>query len=139
MDRKVEELVALARQRASAADFGPESEALNRKILDTLPTDVGSMTRLAKCLEMRDEPFEAQVLYATVLQVDPENRIALNHLVREHVATATPPRRRRGSAANASGGAFTHDEAFPLVAGIIDRLFRAAPAGVLWSAIRHPP
>jgi hypothetical protein len=91
MDSRIAELVSQARERAMQADFGPEAEALNRAILEQLRDDIGSKTRLAKCLLERGQRDEARALYEAVIALNPENHIAVNGLAAMRAFDAPPP------------------------------------------------
>jgi hypothetical protein len=77
---EIEELRATAAALASDRDFGDRSEQVNRRILELIPDDVASMTRLAKCLMVRDTKDEAKAIYERVLEIDASNTIARNAL-----------------------------------------------------------
>ena len=80
MSSEAGDLRARAESLALTGDFGAESEQINRQILGLVPNDIRSMTRLAKCLRLRDAKAEAEALYRNVLKIDAENLVARNAL-----------------------------------------------------------
>lgn len=97
MSNEVNELIAQAATLALASDFGGESEQINRRILDLAPSDIGSKTRLAKCLLARGDLIQAEAIYQDVLEIDAENTIARNGLnaLRAKKADSGPDAARR--------------------------------------------
>ena len=91
MDEKRGDLVAQAVLRATQQDFGPEAEQLNRAILELTPLDIAARNRLAQCLVARGARAEAAAVCESVLESDPENRIARRRLDDLRGARPAPP------------------------------------------------
>lgn len=75
MQRQADEL-------ASQDDWGPETEQINRRLVELDPARTVAYTRLAKCLRERGDPEPAETLYRRVLELEPDNRSAANNLKR---------------------------------------------------------
>ena len=69
-----------ARELAVAQNFGAEALDLNRQLVSANPGDLGSRTRLARCLLEAGQVGEAETEYREVLRLDPKSRIAANGL-----------------------------------------------------------
>ncbi|MHB8509209.1 MAG: tetratricopeptide repeat protein [Candidatus Dormibacteria bacterium] len=80
MSTEAGDLIARAERLAVTGDFGPVAEQINRQILGLVPNEIRSMTRLAKCLRLREAKVEAEALYRNVLEIDAENLVARNAL-----------------------------------------------------------
>jgi tetratricopeptide (TPR) repeat protein len=65
---------------ATTGDWGPEAEALNRRLLELDPHRKVAMTRLARCFRERGDLEAAEALYGELIAIDPTNTIAFNFL-----------------------------------------------------------
>jgi hypothetical protein len=82
---------------ATAKDFGPDAERINREILTLDPKDVQAMNRLARCLEERGAKGEAIATFEDVLALDPGNQVAVGGLIRlRPKVLAVEPHPRKG-------------------------------------------
>ncbi|MEA2615812.1 MAG: hypothetical protein QOE72_1595 [Chloroflexota bacterium] len=83
-------LIAAAEDHARRGLWDSEAEHLNRRIIAIEPHNAAAHTRLAKAFNERGDLAEARAIYEHVLEFDPSNRIALNHvggLARDPAAT----------------------------------------------------
>jgi hypothetical protein len=80
VDGRLGALIEQAERRAKQQDFGPEAEQINRDIMELTPRDTAALNRLARCLFERGAEDEAELVFESVLQIDPENRTARRRL-----------------------------------------------------------
>ena len=125
MDGRLASLVGQAERRAKQQVFGPEAEQMNRDILELTPRDTAALNRLARCLFERGAEDDAEMVFESVLQIDPENRTARRRLdeIRRGVAPGDLPTR------GASG--VKPPYSVPVRPGEIDPTSESAAAGVI--------
>lgn len=77
---KLQKLVDLARKMALRNVWGEKSYKVNMAILKMDPHNGAACTRLAKYYKLVDNISEAKNMYLKALEIDPENRGAINNL-----------------------------------------------------------
>ncbi|MDF2989136.1 MAG: hypothetical protein K0R50_4646 [Eubacterium sp.] len=80
MKISLKELMDKAGQMALANEWGDKAYKINNAILKLDKDNCAAYTRLAKYYKLNNNISEAKVIYLKVLEIDPENRGAINNL-----------------------------------------------------------
>lgn len=76
----LEQLIAKAGEMALANEWGERAYKINTVILKRDQNNSAACTRLAKYYRLNDNIEEAKQMYLKALEIDPENRGAINNL-----------------------------------------------------------
>ncbi len=76
----LQQLVAKASEMALANEWGERAYKINTAILKRDQNNCAACTRLAKYYKLNDNIEEAKQMYLRALNIDPENRGAINNL-----------------------------------------------------------